>query len=245
MATRQGAPQRLDDRSLYLTAAVLFALIVAVGFARTYYLKSLYASPPLASLLVHVHGIAMSAWVVLFATQVFLIRSHKVELHRKVGVAGVGLACVVVVVGFFTAISAARNGSPSFPPNVIPLAFLAVPMFDLLMMVVLFGGAIWFRRRPAYHKRLMLLAAINLLPPALARFPFPHLVALGPLFFFGVPTFLTLIALGYDTRRNGRLNGVFALGAFLLIASYPVRLVVSGTDAWMRFATWLTNFAIV
>lgn len=244
MEMDQGARQHPNERGLFLTAAVLFALIVVVGFARTYYLKGLFATPPLASLLVHVHGIVMSAWVALFATQVFLIRSHQVGLHKKVGIAGVGLAGVVVVVGFFTAISAAKNGTASFPPNVPRLAFLAVPLFDLLMMVVLVGAATYWRRRPAYHKRLMLLAAINLLPPALARFPVPTLVALGPLFFFGVPTLLTLIALGYDRWRNGTFNGVFALGALLLIASYPIRLIVSGTDAWMRFATWLTTFAI-
>lgn len=245
MGLNQGALQRMGDRRLFLTAAILFALIVVIGFARTYYLKSFFAPLPLPSLLVHIHGIVMSAWVGLFVTQVFLIRSHNVELHKKVGIAGVGLACVVVVVGFFTAISAATNGTASFPPNVPRLAFLVVPMFDLLMMVLLFGGAIYFRRSPAKHKRLMLLTAINLLPPALARFPIPGLVSLGPLFFFGVPTLLTLAALGYDRWCNGRFNGVFVFGALLLIASYPIRLVLLGTDAWMRVATWLTRFALV
>ena len=237
------ARQDTHDRRLFLAAAVLFALIVVAGFARTYYLKVWFGTPPLASLLVHVHGIVMTAWVGLVAAQVWLIRSQNIAVHRRVGAWGVGLAALVVVVGFFTAISAARDGSASFPPNIPRLAFLAVPLFDLLMMVVLVGGAIHYRRVPANHKRLMLLAVINLLPPALARLPFPSLAALGPLFFFGVPAFLAVTAVGYDRWQSGRFNRVFALGTILLIASYPIRLVLAGTDTWMRFATWLTRVA--
>jgi uncharacterized membrane protein YozB (DUF420 family) len=183
--------------------------------------------------------------VALVVAQVWLIRSHNVALHKKLGIAGVWLAALVVVVGLFTAVSAAKNGSVSFPPNIPSLAFLAVPFFDLVMMVILVGGAIYLRKRPADHKRLMLLALINLLPPALARLPFPGLIALGPLFFFGAPTLLTLIALGSDRWRAGTFNRVFVAGAILLIASYPVRLMLAGTDAWMRFAKWLTIFALV
>jgi len=241
----QATVQRTGDRRLFLTATILFVLIVVIGFARTYYLKGWFGAPPLVSLLVHVHGVVMTAWVALVATQAWLIRSRNVAVHKTLGRVGVGLAVLVVVVGFFTAISAAKNGSASFPPNIPPLAFLAIPFFDLVMMVVLVGGAIYWRRRPANHKLLMLLALINLLPPALARVPLPGLTALGPLFFFGVPTLLTLITLGYDRWRTGTFNRVLALGAFLLIASYPVRLMLAGTETWMRFAKWLTTFALV
>jgi hypothetical protein len=92
---------------------------------------------------------------------------------------------------------------------------------------------------------LMLLAVINLLPPAIARLPIPGLAALGPLFFFGLPTLLALIALGYDRWQSGSFNRVFVIGTVLLIASYPIRMLVAGTDAWMRFAQWLTTFALV
>ena len=244
-AMDHAAAQRLSERRLFLATAILFVLVVLAGFARTYYLKGVFGTPPLASLLVHAHGLIMSAWVILVVTQVWLIRSHNVALHQKLGRAGVWLAALVVVAGFFTAISAAKNGSASFPPSIPALAFLAVPMFDLVMMVILVGGAIYYRRQPANHKRLMLLAVINLLPPAIARVPIPSLAMLGPLFFFGLPTLLALFAVGYDRWQSGSFNRVFVIGTFLLIASYPVRLMIAGTDAWMRFAQWLTTFALV
>jgi hypothetical protein len=54
-----------------------------------------------------------------------------------------------------------------------------------------------------------------------------------------------LVVLIYDTWRHGRLNKLFLAGALLLIASYPIRLILSGTDTWMHLAGWLVGFAVV
>ena len=123
------------------------------------------------------------------------------------------------------------------------VAFAAVPFFDLVVFAILFGGAIYLRKRPADHKRLMLLTVINFLPPAVGRFPIASLQALGPLFFFGVPTLIAIGLLIYDTWRNKKLNRAFLVFSLIMIASYPLRIVISSTDAWTRFATWLTTWA--
>ena len=128
------------------------------------------------------------------------------------------------------------------PPNMSSQAFMAIPIFDLLLFSMLFGGAVYFRKRPAAHKSLMLLTAINFLPPAIARIPIAPLQNLGPLWFFGFPTALILVCLVIDWRRRRQLNTVFLAGAVLLIASYPVRMVLMGSAAWMQFALWLTSF---
>jgi hypothetical protein len=233
---------RLFDRRLFLLAAITFPLIVLAGFARTYYARGLFDVPPLPSGLVHLHGLLMTAWVALFVTQVRLVAATRIRLHQRLGYAGVGLAALVVATGVPTALRAAKYGSPSFPPDVPSLAFLAVPLMDLAMFVLFFGAAIYFRRTPAAHKRLMLLTAINFLPPAVARIPIAPLQALGPLWFFGLPTALVLLCLGLDARRHGRWNPVFVAGTVLLIASYGARLMLMGSGAWMDVAAWLTRF---
>jgi hypothetical protein len=234
--------RRPFDRRLYMAAAVAFPLIVLAGFARTYYAKSLFGSPPLPSTLVHLHGLLMTAWVALFVTQVAFIASKRVRLHQRLGFAGIGLAALIVLTGIPTAIRAAKYGSTASPPDISPLAFLAVPLCDLLMFTLFFGGAIYYRRKPAAHKSLMLLTAINFLPPAVARLPIASLQALGPLWFFGVPTAFALLCLGLDARRHGRVNKVFLIGTLLLVASYAARLAIMTTGVWMAFATWLTGF---
>jgi hypothetical protein len=238
----QTADRQLFDRRLFRAVAIAFPVIVFAGFGRTYYVKGLFDVPPLASMLVHVHGLLMTAWVVLFATQVWLVSAKRIRLHQRLGYAGIGLGSLIVVVGFVTAVRAARYGAASAPPDVSPLAFLAVPLFDLVMFVALFGAAICYRRRPAAHKRLMLLTAVNFLPPAIARVPITTLQALGPLWFFGLPASLTLLCLGLDARRNGHVSRVFLAGTVLLVSSYVGRLALMTTGTWMTLAGWLVTF---
>lgn len=237
-----GADRHLFDRRLFMAAAVAFAVLTLVGFGRTYYFKGFFDGPPLASMVVHLHGLLMTAWVALFAAQVWFIRSKQIRVHQRLGYAAIALAVLIILAGALTAIRAAKFGSASFPPGIPPLAFLIVPMFDLLMFAVLFGGAVYYRRTAAAHKSLMLLTAVNFLPPAIARIPIAPLQAMGPLWFFGLPAVLALLCLGLDTWRRRRLNAVFLAGTLLLIVSYVVRLMIMGTAAWMALARWLTGF---
>ena len=234
--------RRQFDRRMYMTTGIVFPLIVIAGFARTYYLRGFFATPPLPSWVVHAHGLLMTAWVALFMTQVWFISSRRVRLHQRLGFAGIGLAVAIIMVGVVTALRAAKFGSASTPPGVSPLGFMIVPLFDLLMFAIFFGGAVYYRRSPAEHKRLMLLTAVNFLPPAIARLPIAPLQALGPIWFFGLPTALTLLCLTLDTWRNRQVNIIFLAGALLLIASYVVRLAVMGTSTWLHAAAWLTSF---
>jgi hypothetical protein len=227
---------------MYMTTAIVFPLIVIAGFARTYYLRGFFGTPPLPSWIVHAHGLLMTAWVGLFVTQVWFISSRRVRLHQRLGFAGIGLAAAIITVGVVTALRAAKFGSASTPPGVSPLGFMIVPLFDLLMFAIFFGGVVYYRKSPAEHKRLILLTAVNFLPPAIARIPIAALQALGPLWFFGLPTALTLLCLTLDTWRNRQINNIFLTGALLLIASYVVRLAAMGTSTWLHTAAWLTSF---
>ena len=234
--------RHLFDRRLFLAAALLFPVIVLAGFARTYYLKALFPTPPLPSGLVHVHGLVMTLWVLLFIVQVRLISAKQIRLHQRVGYAGVALGVLIIATGVPTAIRAAKYGSASTPVGIDPAAFMIVPMFDLLVFALLFGAAIFYRRKAAAHKSLMLLTAVNFLPPAVARIPIAPLQALGPIWFLGFPTVIALICLVLDARRHGRINRVFLAGSTLLIASFVVRLSLMTTPAWMGVAGWLTGF---
>jgi hypothetical protein len=235
------AGARTFDRRVFAVAATAFPLLVIAGFARTYYLSGFFDAPPLPSAIVHVHALLMSAWVGLFVAQVWLVASKRVWLHRRLGLAAVGLAIFIVVTGVMTALRAAKYGSNSTPRGVSQLGFLIVPSTDLVMFVILFGAALYYRRQPAVHKRLMLLTVINFLPPAIARIPIASLQALGPLWFFGLPTALMVVWLVLDVRRHG-LNKVALAAMLLLIASYPLRLAILGSETWLQVAGWLTAF---
>ncbi len=227
------------DRRLYIWAAALIPIIVLAGFARTYYLKGFFGNPPLPGLLVHLHGLVMTSWVVLFITQVSLVATGRTRAHRRLGIFGAILAAVIVVVGIMTAIAAAARGASPGPP---PLQFLVIPLGDMMVFAVLVGMALsWRRGRLDIHKRLMLLAAVNLLAPAIARIPLSFIANGGALAFFGLTDLCILVCVGFDTVRNRRLHPAFLWGTLFIIAAQPLRLMLAGTDVWMRFATTLVG----
>lgn len=242
MATNPTFDWRRYDRRLFAAAAVLFPALILIGFAQTYYLKFAFDARPLRSWLVHAHGLVMTLWVLFFITQIWLIRTKSHRRHMDLGMLGIALAVLIFVVGFFTAVSAAKYASGG-PPGIDPLQFLVVPFVDIFIFAGLFGAAIYYRKRPADHKRMMLLTAINFLPPAIGRFPFDIVATAGPLLFFGVPTVIAIALLIIDTWINRKLNKPFLIGALVLIASYPLRLMLMGTETWTNFATWLTTWA--
>src|SRR5438067_11517923 len=87
------------DRRLYIWFAVFMPIIVLAGFARSYYLKGFFGFPALPSLLVQLHGIVMTSWVVLFVTQVTLVVSGRTRTPQRLGVSGAVRAELIVVVG--------------------------------------------------------------------------------------------------------------------------------------------------
>jgi hypothetical protein len=44
----------------------------------------------------------------------------------------------------------------------------------------------------------------------------------------------------YDTVKNRRLHPAFGWGILFIVASQPLRLMLTDTAVWMQFATWLT-----
>src|SRR5262245_46641273 len=100
--------ERARDRWFFTGQALAAAVTVFVGFAPTYYLRSAAAGPPLTTL-VHVHAIVFTGWILLFIAQTSLIAARRTDLHRRLGVAGAGLVVCLLVVGWLTAIEAARR----------------------------------------------------------------------------------------------------------------------------------------
>jgi hypothetical protein len=68
MAIAVGTLRSAGERRFFAWGAALIVLVAFGGFARTYYLKGAFDTPPLSAL-VHVHAAVMTAWVILFVTQ--------------------------------------------------------------------------------------------------------------------------------------------------------------------------------
>jgi hypothetical protein len=240
MATRAAVINKRRERLFYTGMAVAFMLTVFVGFARTYYLRPYFGTPSLTPLL-HLHGIVFTSWLVLLLTQTVLVAANRTDIHRRLGMIGAVVAALMLLIGTLTAIIRAKivevpPGAPS------PLVFLTIPLGDMLVFAILVGAGFYYRRRADMHKRLMLLATISILPAATARLPFAFIQQVGPLAFFGLADLFIVVCLLYDLVSRRRLHRATVCGGLLIVVSHPLRLLIGSTQAWLAFATWLTQW---
>ncbi|MHB1233048.1 MAG: hypothetical protein ACYCZQ_10800 [Burkholderiales bacterium] len=71
--------------------------------------------------------------------------------------------------------------------------------------------------------------------------PIEFIQAGGLPVFFGLTDLCVLSCVAYDTIKHRRLHPAFGWGVLLIVASQPLRLLLTGTSAWQRFAMWLVN----
>ena len=228
------------ERPLYTAAALGAALVVLGGFAPSYYLSSIFGAPDLTTLK-HVHGVVMTSWFALFLVQARLAATGRIATHRQLGWVGVFVAILVLAVGTALGIASAKAGFTPVP-SISPLVFLVMPIGQMVMFALLFAAAVALRKRSDHHKRLMLLASVSMLTPALARLPTAAIgLGGGPLVFFALTDLLVLACIAYDTVKNRRLHPAFAAGFVFIVVMQFGRLAFSQTAAWTRIATWLVG----
>jgi hypothetical protein len=221
--------------------AVAMGLTVFAGFSATYYLRFLDGGPratlsggPFTGL-VHLHGALFTAWVLLFVVQTALVSSRRVAVHRRLGVAGGVLAAAMAAAGTTVAIATAARGSA--PAGADPLAFLIIPLSDMILFSIFVASALLLRRDKEAHKRLMLLAYVSIIVAAVARLP--GVLAMGPPAFFGVSFLFVVAAALYDFVSRGRVHKAYLWGGTLILLSVPARLAISSTAAWRSVAEML------
>src|SRR5208282_3675736 len=93
----------------FCTMALVILGTVLLGFAQSYYLAGVFHAH-LPNLLVHIHAAAFSAWILLFIAQTLLISGKRLDLHRRIGILGAGLAASMVVLGFLVATDSLSRG---------------------------------------------------------------------------------------------------------------------------------------
>ena len=219
-----------------MTIAMLATVIA--GFGPTYFFSSMSSSAVELTPALHIHGAAFTTWMVLLVLQSTLISAGRIDLHRRVGVAGAVLGTCMMVLGAYVAISRLRAGLMVPPPGMATGVLLAIPLASIVVFPTLFGAALLLRRRADFHKRLVLLATVELVTAAVGRLP--GINDLGVWFFAFADLFVVALVV-YDLSTRGRIHPATLWGGLFLIASQPLRLAIGSSGAWQSFATWLMS----
>ena len=228
------------ERRFFTGMAIVLLLACFAGFAPSYYLKSQFANAPLSAL-VHVHGALFSAWMILLVVQTSLVAAGNARLHRKLGVSGGALALLLLATGAMVIWGRATTTTAAIPHDFI-LRFVALAVVSLVMFSTLIGAALAFRRNPAAHKRLMMLATTVMVGAAVHRLLIWVVSpTVSPPVFFGA-TDLFIVALGvFDYISRGRLHPATLWGGLAVIVSQIVAVALAASDGWVAFAHRVTG----
>ena len=225
---------RSHERRIFFGMSLLIALVVFIGFARTYFLAGLFHAKPLPAPIVHIHGVVFSSWIALLVIQASLVASARADIHRRLGVVGFALAPLVVVLGILVANEMLRRlwAVPGFDAG----AIYAVALSQVLGFAVPQAFALGLRREPAYHKRLVLIGTIAMMTAAFGRWPV-HFLLHKPLPAM-MATFSLLVLLAvFDLLSLRRIHLATALGGTWVVAIELAAIGAGRTAAWRHFAT--------
>jgi hypothetical protein len=103
------------EHAFYAAMALVLVVLVAGGFAPSFFMRDVSIAGPVASPVL-VHGIAGTAWVLLFAAQIALVATHRAASHRRAGWAGAVVTVAFVASGAAQTAHGAR-GRRSYRPR--------------------------------------------------------------------------------------------------------------------------------
>jgi hypothetical protein len=224
---RAAGRYRLLDKYFYFAMSLLIAAIVVAGFSQTVNQNLFHPAVPRPFLL-WIHAAAFTLWVVFFILQSALVRVRKVKVHRLLGWFGVGLAAIMVPLGFTIAIIMGR-----FDKHVMHLpdadTFLIVPFGDMAVFTILVSLAIYWRRKPEYHRRLLFLGTCALLDAPFGRFEY---LSTHTLYFFALDAVI-LLGVARDLHVNRRVHIVYRVVLpSLVVLQVMMIYLYRGAPAW-------------
>jgi hypothetical protein len=222
----------LLDRYFYFSMSLLVAVLVVWGFSHSVNGNLFHPTVPRPFLL-WIHAAAFSGWVVFFILQSALVRTHNVRVHRSLGWFGAALGTAMVPLGITTAIVMGR-----FDTHRLHQAgadtFLIIPFFDMSAFAVCFALAIYWRKRPEFHRRMIFIATCGLLDAAFGRFDYVFNHSLFFLCLDGV----MLLGVVRDLLVNRSVHKVYrvALPVLIVVQILVVYTWRSGSSWWVSIA---------
>jgi hypothetical protein len=240
------APYHPWDRAFFLAFAALAWIAVIMGFGPELggHLKGRTPYPPL---IVHFHAMVFGGWLVLFTVQIWLIRSRRPDIHRKLGLVAVALVPIMVVLGVATSLVSRRVHFEAGQNEM--LAFMIVPLTDMVLFPSFAIPALLLRRDPARHKRLILLATATLLPAAFGRWIGPWILVHFGDGFFGFmaqsylgPGAMILAAMAYDRITRGRVHAVYLIAVPWILAVEAITSAIYHWPGWLPLAQRLIGY---
>ena len=233
---------RSDSRYFYFQMSLFCMAVAFLGFWPSYWGRmvagTLHEAP-----VSHLHGIIFFGWSLYIVYQSWLGASGQVARHRAVGLIGVSFATAMVIFGVMVSIQVMHELQAKGRAD-YAVYLASISMSNIALFAGLIVAALMNIRRPEWHKRLMIMAAISILGAPLAR---PLMVNLhqappAPLSDWLVVG-IAAVPLLHDWRTRGRVHNASLVAFAAILAVRLVRIPMAETLAWHDVAGWLSGLS--
>jgi len=230
VAKRRGG---LLEQYFYFLMALLIPAIVVLGFSTTINQNLIHPAIPRPFIL-YVHAVVFSGWLLFFLIQSALVRTHNVKWHRATGWFGAAFGALIPIVGTATAIAMAHFNIDHLHREHVE-SFLMIPLWDMVAFTGAFALAIYWRQKPEYHRRLVLIATCALTAAAFGRFP-PSV--LNPNFFYAGVDLLIILGACRDWIVAKKVHSVYlyALPILVIGQTAVIYTINHQLSYWLRIA---------
>lgn len=201
------APAQNSGTKIFVRVAALCLGINIIGFGLNTALGRVDSSA--LSPILYIHAFLFAAWSMLAVAQPLLVGRGNRTAHRRLGWAMIALACAMGVSGLWITVSAITAGRMA-PANV----FMMINILTIVGFLGLILAALAFRRKMAWHSRLMTSATILLTGPAWARIlPMDLLGPAGLIVISACVLVLSAWGMAHDRRTLGGIHPAWWWGA--------------------------------
>jgi hypothetical protein len=210
----------------FIAMAVLFIIFAVAGFVPDYQL--IRQQHIRLFWFAHVHGIIMTAWLLVYLTQAILVNNKQLQLHRKLGLVSVGL-------GIFVWLS---MGIVVWHSNITMPGYAHAAWANFLFLgsttmlfALFFAWGIVRRKNAGAHKRLLYIATMIVIAAGYNRV------------IFNLGASPTLSWFNYSTRSGfPNPSGMLLYDDLLLIPLFIYDLLLLRS---VHKTTWVSAFIII
>ena len=202
-----------SENHFFTATAIWYLITVFWGFAPSFYLSKFYEDGQ--SLPVHlvIHGIVFSIWTILYAVQVFMIRSKNYNAHKSLGIFGLCVMIVMIPSGIFPSIYKVFAGTTTIDAA-------GHNVFRLTSAYILFALAFMYRKKSFLHKRFMLGCMVMLMSAATFRISFDLNMQDSQVFNKGIQIFPALALFLFDLIKLKKVILVDLVSVIVVFAIF-------------------------
>ncbi len=240
-------PNRLP-RYFYTVVCGMLLVFTFWGFHHFYTQGKAYPGRPIApaaKTMIVTHAISMTLWMVLFFAQPLLIALKRHKVHMLMGKIGAVLATLIVVLGIMTGIHAVKATGPEmFIWGITYKQFLSVPILSIVGFGVYVALGVWKRRKPQFHRAMMLLATLSAMSAAISRIDALSNLYIGTIWMHAFGPFLFTLVFGAviipaKWLLTGKPDRIYNIGFATLVAMSLFIWQIATTPVWDTVADFL------